>query len=282
MTLRRTGPHVPVLPETDVQELRSSTVPNVLPRGEMRREGAALVCTHVTDLRHVSGSLRSISVRRCRRHRRRGRPEARAHGGISRLALARPAPRRIRDLERGGDARAVARGWRLRDLAARRGPGMARAALRPRCPADRDVARHRDGARRGRRAAPRRRARLARVRDCERRSAPERTRSSSARSSASSSERTRLRSCGSAASTAASTVIEAVVFDLDGVLVDSEHVWDEVREQLARERGGRWHERAQADMMGMSSPEWSQLHARRGRARRAARGRSTTRWSAGC
>jgi HAD superfamily hydrolase (TIGR01509 family) len=52
-------------------------------------------------------------------------------------------------------------------------------------------------------------------------------------------------------------VIEAVVFDLDGVLVDSEHVWDEVREELARERGGRWHERAQADMMGMSSTEWS-------------------------
>lgn len=51
--------------------------------------------------------------------------------------------------------------------------------------------------------------------------------------------------------------IQAVVFDLDGVLVDSEHVWDEVREALARERGGRWHERAQADMMGMSSPEWS-------------------------
>jgi HAD superfamily hydrolase (TIGR01509 family) len=51
--------------------------------------------------------------------------------------------------------------------------------------------------------------------------------------------------------------IEAVVFDLDGVLVDSEHVWDEVREQLARERGGRWHDRAQADMMGMSSSEWS-------------------------
>jgi HAD superfamily hydrolase (TIGR01509 family) len=52
-------------------------------------------------------------------------------------------------------------------------------------------------------------------------------------------------------------VIDAVVFDLDGVLVDSEHVWDEIREELARERGGRWHERAQRDMMGMSSLEWS-------------------------
>jgi HAD superfamily hydrolase (TIGR01509 family) len=52
-------------------------------------------------------------------------------------------------------------------------------------------------------------------------------------------------------------VIEAVVFDLDGVLLDSEQVWDAVREQLARERGGRWSDQAQADMMGMSSPEWS-------------------------
>ena len=52
-------------------------------------------------------------------------------------------------------------------------------------------------------------------------------------------------------------MIEAVVFDLDGVLLDSEHVWDGVREELARERGGRWHPRAQAEMMGMSSTEWS-------------------------
>jgi HAD superfamily hydrolase (TIGR01509 family) len=52
-------------------------------------------------------------------------------------------------------------------------------------------------------------------------------------------------------------VIECVVFDLDGVIVDSEQVWDDVREQLVRERGGRWHEGAQAAMMGMSSPEWS-------------------------
>jgi HAD superfamily hydrolase (TIGR01509 family) len=52
-------------------------------------------------------------------------------------------------------------------------------------------------------------------------------------------------------------VIEAVVFDLDGVLIDSEQIWDEAREELARERGGRWNDRAQRDMMGMSSPEWS-------------------------
>ena len=52
-------------------------------------------------------------------------------------------------------------------------------------------------------------------------------------------------------------MIRAVVFDLDGVLIDSEQVWDDVREQLAKERGGRWHAGAQAAMMGMSSPEWS-------------------------
>ena len=54
---------------------------------------------------------------------------------------------------------------------------------------------------------------------------------------------------------------EAVVFDLDGVLVDSDHIWHEVREGLARERGGRWTDHSEADMMGMSSTEWSQyLH----------------------
>jgi HAD superfamily hydrolase (TIGR01509 family) len=41
------------------------------------------------------------------------------------------------------------------------------------------------------------------------------------------------------------------------VIIDSEHVWDEARQQLAEERGGRWHAEASHDMMGMSSPEWS-------------------------
>ena len=52
-------------------------------------------------------------------------------------------------------------------------------------------------------------------------------------------------------------MIEAVIFDLDGLLIETEEVWDSVREELVRERGGRWHDRAQAAMMGMSSPEWS-------------------------
>ena len=56
-------------------------------------------------------------------------------------------------------------------------------------------------------------------------------------------------------------MIEAVVFDLDGVLLDSEEIWDRAREELARERGGRWHEQAQRDMMGMSSTEWSRYMA---------------------
>jgi len=52
-------------------------------------------------------------------------------------------------------------------------------------------------------------------------------------------------------------VIDAVVFDLDGVLLDTEELWDEARRQLAEERGAGWPDDAQRAMMGMSSPEWS-------------------------
>jgi HAD superfamily hydrolase (TIGR01509 family) len=56
-------------------------------------------------------------------------------------------------------------------------------------------------------------------------------------------------------------VIDAVVFDMDGVLLASEEVWDEVREAYVRERGGRYDEAIQRAMMGMSSTEWSRyLH----------------------
>ena len=56
-------------------------------------------------------------------------------------------------------------------------------------------------------------------------------------------------------------MISAVVFDLDGVIVDSEQVWDEVREQYVREVGGTYIESATRDMMGMSSVEWSRYMA---------------------
>jgi HAD superfamily hydrolase (TIGR01509 family) len=52
-------------------------------------------------------------------------------------------------------------------------------------------------------------------------------------------------------------VLVAVIFDLDGVLLDSEQVWNAAKEELVRERGGRWSDQAPRDMMGMSSPEWS-------------------------
>jgi HAD superfamily hydrolase (TIGR01509 family) len=52
-------------------------------------------------------------------------------------------------------------------------------------------------------------------------------------------------------------VIRAVVFDVDGVIVDSEQVWDEVREQYTRQTGGTYGPSAARDMMGMSSTEWS-------------------------
>jgi HAD superfamily hydrolase (TIGR01509 family) len=50
---------------------------------------------------------------------------------------------------------------------------------------------------------------------------------------------------------------EAVIFDLDGVLLDSEQHWNRAKEALVHDAGGTWREEAPHDMMGMSSPEWS-------------------------
>ena len=52
-------------------------------------------------------------------------------------------------------------------------------------------------------------------------------------------------------------MIEAVIFDLDGVLLDSESAWLEVKREFTEEAGGHWKESAQWDMLGMSSIEWS-------------------------
>src|SRR6266702_402843 len=52
-------------------------------------------------------------------------------------------------------------------------------------------------------------------------------------------------------------VVEAVIFDLDGVIVDSEPVWERVRRQVVTDHGGRWLPDAQQRLMGMSTAEWS-------------------------
>jgi HAD superfamily hydrolase (TIGR01509 family) len=50
---------------------------------------------------------------------------------------------------------------------------------------------------------------------------------------------------------------EAVLFDLDGVIVDSESAWAEAKHELVDEAGGTWKPDATRAMLGMSSPEWS-------------------------
>jgi len=52
-------------------------------------------------------------------------------------------------------------------------------------------------------------------------------------------------------------VVEAVVFDLDGLLLDSERAWSNAKRRLTDERGGRWRDEATGAMLGMSSPEWA-------------------------
>jgi HAD superfamily hydrolase (TIGR01509 family) len=51
--------------------------------------------------------------------------------------------------------------------------------------------------------------------------------------------------------------IEAVVFDLDGVIIDTEEVWEEVRRGYVAEFGHEFRPDTQDRMMGMSTGEWS-------------------------
>ncbi|PFG40005.1 HAD superfamily hydrolase (TIGR01509 family) [Georgenia soli] len=57
------------------------------------------------------------------------------------------------------------------------------------------------------------------------------------------------------------SAVSAVVFDMDGVLTDTETIWDEVRQGLAAQDGVPWPEEATRAMMGMSTPEWSEYMA---------------------
>jgi HAD superfamily hydrolase (TIGR01509 family) len=56
--------------------------------------------------------------------------------------------------------------------------------------------------------------------------------------------------------------VEAVIFDLDGVLVNSEHLWDEVRRAIAAEAGRAWPADATAAMQGVGTADWSAYMAR--------------------
>jgi HAD superfamily hydrolase (TIGR01509 family) len=51
--------------------------------------------------------------------------------------------------------------------------------------------------------------------------------------------------------------IAAVIFDLDGVLLESEPLWAVTRREVADALGGRWRPQAEAAMKGMNTAEWS-------------------------
>ena len=52
-------------------------------------------------------------------------------------------------------------------------------------------------------------------------------------------------------------MIEAVIFDLDGLLVDSEPVWDRARAEMAERLGQSWGKRDHQAVMGVSTGEWA-------------------------
>ena len=164
-------------------------------------------------------------------------PLAPRHGGV----LLRPLP-----------ARPVSRLPGRRAPSRREGRALPRDRRRPGSPPGRDLGGRRAGrVRRGARPAARRRT----TRRC---TAP-------TPSASPSDPRTIGR-------VPAAGPIDAVVFDMDGVLVDTEHLWDEVREALTEEWGGRYTPEAQEAMMGMSSPRVVALPPRGRRAPRAAGG----------
>lgn len=58
-------------------------------------------------------------------------------------------------------------------------------------------------------------------------------------------------------------MIKAIIFDLDGLLVDSEPHWNEARRQMATERGKDWNQDDSKACMGVSTRTWANYMIRR-------------------
>lgn len=54
-------------------------------------------------------------------------------------------------------------------------------------------------------------------------------------------------------------MVAAVIFDMDGLLLDSEVYWERARREYAAAGGCRWSERDELDVKGMNSQEWAAL-----------------------